>query len=48
VCLIPQLANARRFKVDVSPYPTLVRIEARAMPLPASRRQRRRASPTPK
>ena len=28
VCLVPQLANARRFKIDVSPYPTLVRIES--------------------
>jgi maleylacetoacetate isomerase len=26
VCLVPQLYNARRFKCDVSPYPTLVRI----------------------
>jgi maleylacetoacetate isomerase len=27
VCLVPQLANARRFEIDLSPYPTLVRIE---------------------
>jgi maleylacetoacetate isomerase len=26
VCLVPQMYNARRFKCDVSPYPTLVRI----------------------
>jgi glutathione S-transferase len=26
VCLVPQLYNARRFNVDVTPYPTLVRI----------------------
>ena len=35
VCLVPQLANARRFKVDVSPYPTLTRIEAACNALPA-------------
>jgi maleylacetoacetate isomerase len=28
VCLVPQLSNARRFDVDLSPYPTLTRIEA--------------------
>jgi maleylacetoacetate isomerase len=28
VCLVPQLANARRFKVDLAAYPTLTRIEA--------------------
>ncbi len=28
ICLVPQLANARRFKIDLTPYPTLVRIEA--------------------
>jgi len=35
VCLVPQLANARRFKIDVTPYPTLVRIEAACNKLPA-------------
>jgi maleylacetoacetate isomerase len=35
ICLVPQLANARRFKVDVSPYPTLTRIEAACNALPA-------------
>ena len=35
ICLVPQLANARRFKVDVTPYPTLVRIEAACNALPA-------------
>ena len=34
VCLVPQLANARRFKIDVSPYPTLVRIETACNALP--------------
>ena len=28
VCLIPQLYNARRFKLDLTPYPTLVAIDA--------------------
>ena len=35
ICLVPQLANARRFKIDVSPYATLVRIEAACQMLPA-------------
>ena len=35
VCLVPQLANARRLKVDVSPYPTLARIDAACNALPA-------------
>ena len=34
VCLVPQMANARRFKIDLSPYPTLVRIEAACNQLP--------------
>ena len=28
ICLVPQMANARRFAVDLAPYPTLTRIEA--------------------
>jgi maleylacetoacetate isomerase len=35
VCLVPQLANARRVDMDLSPYPTLVRIEAECQQLPA-------------
>ena len=35
VCLIPQLANARRVELDLSPYPTLTRIEAHALANPA-------------
>jgi maleylacetoacetate isomerase len=34
VCLVPQLSNARRFKVDLAPYPTLVRIDATCRALP--------------
>ena len=32
-CLVPQLANARRFKCDIAPYPTLLRIEANCQAL---------------
>jgi maleylacetoacetate isomerase len=35
VCLVPQVANARRYKVDLGPYPTIVRIDARCRELPA-------------
>ncbi|MHB8496081.1 MAG: maleylacetoacetate isomerase [Casimicrobiaceae bacterium] len=35
VCLVPQLANARRFAIDLSPYPTLTRIEAACNVLPS-------------
>jgi maleylpyruvate isomerase len=35
ICLLPQLANARRFKVDVSRFPRLLTAEAAAMALPA-------------
>jgi len=33
--LVPQLYNARRWKVDLAPFPTLVRIDARCAALPA-------------
>src|SRR5512139_1291279 len=35
VCLVPQIANARRFAVDLSPYPAIVRIDAACAALPA-------------
>jgi maleylacetoacetate isomerase len=35
VCLVPQMANARRGNVDLTPYPTLVRIDAACRALPA-------------
>lgn len=35
VCLVPQLYNARRYGVELAPYPTLLRIEARCQELPA-------------
>ena len=34
-CLVPQLYNARRFAVDLAPYPTLVRIDEACRLLPA-------------
>jgi maleylacetoacetate isomerase len=35
ICLIPQMANARRVHLDLAPYPTLLRIEATALAHPA-------------
>ena len=35
ICLVPQIANARRFNIDLSPYPTLTGIEAACLALPA-------------
>ena len=35
ICLVPQIANARRFDIDMSPYPTLTRIDASLNELPA-------------
>lgn len=35
LCFVPQLANARRFGVDVSAYPRLLEAEAAAKALPA-------------
>lgn len=34
-CLIPQVYNARRFGVDLDPFPTIRRIEAECLALPA-------------
>jgi maleylacetoacetate isomerase len=35
ICLIPQLANARRVHLDLTAWPTLLRIEEQALELPA-------------
>jgi len=35
ICLVPQMANARRFEIDLAPYPTLIRIESACTALPA-------------
>ena len=37
-CLVPQVANARRFKCDLSPYPTIVAIDANCRALEAFQR----------
>ena len=34
-CLVPQVYNARRFGVDLNPFPTIARIEAACLQLPA-------------
>ncbi len=35
ICLIPQIANARRVALDLAAFPTLLRIETAALALPA-------------
>lgn len=35
LCLVPQMYNARRFSVDLTPYPTLVRIDQACQALEA-------------
>ena len=35
ICLVPQVFNARRFDVDMTPYPTIARIDAALSKLPA-------------
>jgi maleylacetoacetate isomerase len=35
VCLVPQMANARRYKCPLDAYPTLLRAETAALALPA-------------
>jgi maleylpyruvate isomerase len=35
ICLVPQLYSARRYGVDLTPFPTLTRIEAACEKLPA-------------
>jgi maleylpyruvate isomerase len=37
ICLVPQLGNARRFKVDVTQFPRLLQAEAAALDLAAFR-----------
>ena len=37
ICLVPQVYNARRFHVDLAPYPTIRRIEATCLALQAFR-----------
>lgn len=35
ICLVPQVFNAQRFKVDLAPYPALMGVFERCMTLPA-------------
>jgi maleylpyruvate isomerase len=35
VCLVPQVINNKRFNVDMQPYPTIARISAECLTLPA-------------
>ena len=35
ICLIPQIFNARRFKLDLAPYPRLLAVEEHCTTLPA-------------
>lgn len=37
-CLIPQIANAHIFKVELTPWPTITRLESRLSQLPAFKR----------
>lgn len=37
ICLVPQMFNARRFNLDLAPFPTLVRIDAELQQLDAFR-----------
>ena len=46
ICLVPQVANARRLECDLSAMPTVVRIDAACRELPASMPPRRASSPT--
>jgi maleylacetoacetate isomerase len=38
ICLVPQVANARRFKVDLSAFPTILRVDANCLDLEPFRR----------
>jgi maleylacetoacetate isomerase len=45
LCLVPQIYNARRFGVDLGPYPKLTAIEANLLALPAFDRARPEMQP---
>jgi maleylpyruvate isomerase len=45
VVLVPQVANARRFQVDLTPFPTIVRIDAACNALDAFRQAAPAAQP---
>jgi maleylpyruvate isomerase len=45
IVLVPQLGNARRFNIDLAPYPTLTRIEASCLALDAFKNAMPEAQP---
>jgi len=45
VCLVPQVFNARRFGLDLAPYPTITRIDAACLALDAFDRARPEKQP---
>jgi maleylpyruvate isomerase len=45
IVLVPQLGNARRFNIDLAPYPTLTRIEANCLALDAFKNAMPEAQP---
>ncbi len=45
VCLVPQVYNARRFAVDLAPYPVLVRVSESLESLPAFAKARPEVQP---
>jgi len=45
VCLVPQVFNARRFGLDLAPYPTITRIDAACLVLDAFDRARPEKQP---
>ena len=45
LCLVPQMYNARRFGVDLTPYPKLVAVETRLLALPAFEKARPESQP---
>jgi glutathione S-transferase len=47
VCIVPQMANARRLKCDVEPYPMLRSICAHLEALPAFAKAAPQAQPQP-
>ncbi len=45
ICLIPQVFNARRFKVDMTPYPIINQVEEQCLLLPAFARAKPESQP---
>lgn len=35
ICLVPQIGSARRYGINLTPYPTLVAVDAHCATLPA-------------